>query len=166
MLAVYVLFGPQSNRCGILRLSIGMAAEDLNLSIETLAKRLPDVATTFGWKWDETDRVIFIPSWWRWNPPENPKVLLGCLNDLAEVPAGPLLTEFSGNTQYLSTNLHETFRQTLSKRFGNMSDISISISISNSIPPRKKNAGRINATTKKNPAVDYVEGAIGSLCRR
>ncbi|HEY4311750.1 MAG TPA: hypothetical protein VGN12_20050 [Pirellulales bacterium] len=163
MLAIYLLTGPQANRAGLFRVSVGMAAEDVNADLQTLPKRLREVCESFDWRWDDVNRVIYIPSWWRWNPPENPKVLIGMLSDLAEVPTGPLLTEFSENLRYLPPNLHETFQQTLGKRFGTVSDSKNKNMNKNNIPPSKKTAVRTNA--QKNPAVDYVEGAVGGLSR-
>src|SRR5688572_25786267 len=66
-LTVYILFGPQSNRIGLFYFSVNTAAEDLNTTPESLKKALREVASSFGWFFDATARVVFIPSWWRWN---------------------------------------------------------------------------------------------------
>jgi hypothetical protein len=108
-LALYLLTGPQCNRIGLYCFSIATAAEDLNVGVETLRKRLADVQATFGWLYDADARVLFVPSWWRWNQPENPNVLSGNLKDLNEVPPCALLDAFAGNIATLDPDLHETF---------------------------------------------------------
>jgi hypothetical protein len=79
ILALYVLTGPQTNRLGLYLLSIATAAEDLGTTPETLTKRLRNVCQTFGWWFDSVARVTYIPTWWRWNPPENVNVMKGSL---------------------------------------------------------------------------------------
>jgi hypothetical protein len=68
---------------------------------------------SFGW--DEEARVLYLPTWWKYNCPENPNVLKACLSDLHEVPQTRLLIEFSRNLKYLPETFHETFRQGLPK---------------------------------------------------
>jgi hypothetical protein len=114
----YLLTGPQTNRIGLYRLSPAGAAEDLGTSIETFRERLGNVCQTFGWTFDATARVLWIPSWWKFNPPENANVLKGCLADLADVPQTPLASDFADNIDPLPPALHETFRQRLPKRLG------------------------------------------------
>lgn len=108
-LSVYILFGPQSNRIGLFYFSVNTAAEDLNTTPETLRKALREVALSFGWSFDATARVIFVPSWWRWNPPDHEKVLRGNLKDLNEIPPCGLADKFAANLTYLKPELHETF---------------------------------------------------------
>lgn len=72
-------------------LSIATAAEDLKSQPETLKRRLLNVCVTFGWQYDADARVIYIPSWWRWNPRENENVLKGNLKDLNDIPSRGLV---------------------------------------------------------------------------
>lgn len=93
-LVFYLLTGPQTNRIGCYRLSLGAAAEDLGWKPRSLSRRFASVIATFGWRYDEVARVIWIPSWWKYNPPENRNVLVGCLGDVVELPRSPLVAEF------------------------------------------------------------------------
>lgn len=115
-LALYVLTGPQSNRLGLYLLSLATAAEDLGTTPETVKKRLANVCLTFGWLFDADARVVFIPSWWRWNPPENVNVMKGSLKDLNEIPPCGLVDAFARNCETLSETLHETFLEGLRQR--------------------------------------------------
>lgn len=108
-LVFYLLTGPQTNRIGLFHFSIGTASEDLKLASETIRKGLDTVSTTLGWLYDEPSRVVYIPSWWRWNPPSNPKHLKGNLSDLGEVPPSSLVEAFARNLDTLPETLHETF---------------------------------------------------------
>lgn len=88
-LALYLLTGPQTNRLGLYVLSLATAAEELGTTPETLKKRLDKVCLTFGWMFDAKARVTYIPSWWRWNPPENANVMKGSLKELNEIVSSP-----------------------------------------------------------------------------
>jgi hypothetical protein len=108
-IALYLVSGPQTNRIGLFCFSIATAAEDLKVSVETFRKRLPDVQTTFAWQYDAEARVFFVPSWWRWNHPENSNVLQGNLKDLNDVPLCALVEAFAGNLETLDPTFHQTF---------------------------------------------------------
>lgn len=115
-ITLYLLTGPQTNRIGVFMFSGGTACEDLNVSAETFAKGLADVGETFGWLFDAGARVFYIPSWWRFNPPENANVLLGNLKDLSEIPSSKLVDAFAANLETLPETLWGTFREGCSER--------------------------------------------------
>jgi hypothetical protein len=119
-LTLYLLSGPQTNRIGLFHFSIATAAEDLRIGAETLRERLADVQVTFDWRFDADAHVLYIPSWWRWNRPQNANVLSGNLKDLSEIPPCGLVDAFADNLQTLPLTFHETFieglRQRLPKR--------------------------------------------------
>jgi hypothetical protein len=115
-LTLYLLTGPQTNRCGLYVLSIATAAEDLGTVSETITKRLARVCETFGWLFDKRSRVLFIPSWFRFNPPENVNVMKGSLKDLNEIPPCGLLDAFGQNLETLPETLRETFVEGLRQR--------------------------------------------------
>jgi hypothetical protein len=116
VLALYVLTGPQTNRLGLYLFSIATAAEDLGTVPETLKKRFVNVCQTFGWLFDAKARVIYIPSWFKWNPPENVNVMKGSLKDLNEIPPCGLVDAFAHNIETLPVTLHETFVEGLRQR--------------------------------------------------
>lgn len=107
---LYVLTGPQSNRIGIFQFSELMAAEDLlgrasdTLSAEqqkAFKTSLVEVVDSFGWRFDPKARVLWIPSWWKWNHTSSDKTMKGNLTDLRDVTETPLILEFARHTQYL-----------------------------------------------------------------
>lgn len=110
-LALYALTGPQVSRIGLFYFSVGTAAEDLNVGGETLRKGLADVCVTFGWHFDPDARVFYIPSWWKWNPPENENVLKGNLKDLNDIPPCALVEAFARNLETLPETFHQTFTE-------------------------------------------------------
>jgi len=116
LIALY-LFTGQSNRIGLFSFSPGEAAEDLSLSPETFRERFGNVCRTLKIGWDETFRVLYLPTWWKYNVPENANNVIGNLKDLDGVPDSPLIERFINNLQYLSEELQETFTQTLAKRY-------------------------------------------------
>lgn len=113
LIALY-LFTGQSNRIGIFNFSPGEAAEDLRLE-ETFRKGFEKVCETLNFGWDKTFRVLYLPTWWKYNSPENPNVLKSCLADLHEIPQTPLINQFSSNLTYLPETFHQTFREGLGK---------------------------------------------------
>jgi hypothetical protein len=115
-LVAYVLWGPQSSRIGLFYFSTAVAAEDLDVGLDTLRKALGELCVSFGWMHDADARVLYIPSWWRWNPPDHEKVLQGNLKDLSELPPCALVDAFARNLEYLKPELHETFVEACRRR--------------------------------------------------
>lgn len=100
LIALYCLTA-QSNRCGIFVFSPAMAAEELGMSQGTFRERFEGVVCALRWEWDATLRVLYLPTWWRYNQPENANVLIGNLGDLAELPNTPLIARFLTNFEHL-----------------------------------------------------------------
>jgi hypothetical protein len=113
VLAFYLLTGPQTNRIGLYRLSPAQAAEDLGTTVEPFRKRLATVCVAFGWLFDADARVMYIPSWWRWNPPSNENVTRGSLKDLNDLPPCGLVEAFARNIETIPEPFHEAFRKGL-----------------------------------------------------
>lgn len=111
LLTLYCLTGPQQNRCGYAKFSISAAAEDLDISPVKADRQMRRICSAFGWEYDRRRRVLFIPSWWTFNCPENPNVMIGVLKDLAEVPPSDLFARFAGNVETLPPTYRETFTQ-------------------------------------------------------
>jgi hypothetical protein len=105
----YLLCGPQTNGIGLFHFSPAVAAEDLGDSLETIKKGLADVSVGFGWRFDADARVFNIPTWWKWNPPENANVLKGLLKQLNDLPPCALVEAFAQNLEYLDPTYHSTF---------------------------------------------------------
>ena len=115
--ALYCLTGLQTNRIGLYKLSLGAAAEDLGITTDSMKKKFAVVIKAMDWEYDEASRVLFIPSWWRWNPARNPNILKGNLKDLDEVPATALTDGFiKVGTELHSGNMQTTFKETTLKR--------------------------------------------------
>lgn len=116
LISIYA-FSAQSNRIGCFSFSPGMAAEDTGIPGGTFRKRFRKVCNALSWEWDEAAGVVYIPTWWKYNPPENQNVLIGSLGDLGDVPHSPLVASFSRNLTHLNEDLYGTFRDTLAKRY-------------------------------------------------
>ena len=110
-------FTAQSNRVGLFSFSPGEACEDLALTTETFAKAFGVVSARLKFGWDSAARVLYLPTWWKYNCPENPNVLMYCLNDLDEVPHTSLFQLFKSNIIYLPATFHVTFAKCCSKSY-------------------------------------------------
>lgn len=120
LVAAYCLTCHQANRIGLFSFSIAAASEELDIPIGTFSKRFANVCGTLGWAYDEGARCLYIPTWWKWNHPEGPNIMIGNLRDVSEVPESMLMHEFAANIAYLRDNVSETFTQTMLKRLGNL----------------------------------------------
>ena len=113
-IALYILTA-QSNRIGLFSFSPGKACEDLRTSPAKFSKAFIAVCKILKWEWDQGARVLYLPTWWRYNAPESANNVVGNLKDLDDLPATPLLEKFASNTIYLSDTVKQTFTQTVSK---------------------------------------------------
>ena len=149
--AIYCITA-QSNRIGIFSFSPALAAEDLETFPETFQEGFQKACETLSWRWDSAARVLYLPTWWKYNLPENPNVLKGCLADLGELPKTPLLAEFCSNLRYLPETLHQTFRDGLPKPSGNQEQEQEQEQepLLADKPPRKKGASK-TPKAPKNP---------------
>lgn len=105
--AVYLLTG-QSNRVGLFHFSVGLASEQTGIPAKRFRYLMDRVCHTLSWRYDEGASVLWIRSWWRWNPPNNTKALIGFLKDLADVPNTNLLADFREHRDTLSDTLYHT----------------------------------------------------------
>lgn len=116
LLAMYCLTSPQANRIGLFRFSLALAREDVG---DTVSDTVFDtVCHTLNWRFDRTAKVLYLPTWWKYNHPDNPKHWKGALSDLHDVPETALLQEFANNTKYIHPACHETFRNGIGYRMG------------------------------------------------
>lgn len=122
LVAAHALTSHQSNRCGIFPFSTAMAAEELDIKHATYRTHLAKVCDTLSWQYDNDARCLYIPTWWKWNPPENECHLKGCLRDLAEMPESFLMVEFARNLRHLPDTLHDTLTQTMRTRLPHLCD--------------------------------------------
>ena len=132
LIALYCLTASPSNRCGIFVFSPAMAEEEIGSLetfleglLETLGGTLPlgfrvtflecflRVVSGMGWRWEKATRVLYLPTWWKYNQPDSENVLKGNLKDLHELPQTPLLAEFYANTKHLPREFHSILRGTL-----------------------------------------------------
>lgn len=116
LVALYAITA-QSNWIGLFRFSPALAAEQLETSLETFREGFGNVCQRLGWRFDSSVRVLYIPSWFRYNPPDNPNVLKFALRDLSDLPQTTLLDEFAANMRFIPETSLETFRQTLRHTF-------------------------------------------------
>lgn len=119
LIALYI-FTAQSNRIGIFNFSPAEAEEDMQTRPPTrpptpvpqrFFERLRHVVSTLNLGWDNDKRVLYLPTWWRYNRPDNPHHLQACLNDLDELPQTPLIIEFLTNYRYLPDTFAEKLRE-------------------------------------------------------
>ena len=94
VLAFYCLTSPQVNRIGFYRFSEALACESLKLSMNTFQKSLETVCQTFDWKFDKKSKMILIPSWFKFNAPENQSVLKSYIKEFEDLPLSSLTSEF------------------------------------------------------------------------
>jgi len=111
LVALYALTSAQTNRCGLFVFSVAMAEEELGLHgvRHGVLHPLTVVCETLNWVYEEGSRVLWIPSWWRYNPPANRSAMTGYLKDLDELPQTPLLKRFMENTADIPPEMRGSF---------------------------------------------------------
>ena len=110
-LIVFYCLTAQTNRVGIFNFSPAMAAEELDMPLKAFMEAFRKVLKSLRWGYDERLRVLYIPTWWKYNKPENPNVVKGSLKDLKELPKTELLHDFKVNLQYLPETFHKAFHE-------------------------------------------------------
>jgi len=110
LLAIYAITA-QSNRCGIFFFSPALAIEQTGMVSDSYAIAIFKVVEALKWVYDSSKKVLFLPTWWRYNPPENPNHLKGCLEDIHEVPQTELLQHFWENETYIPEHSILMFRK-------------------------------------------------------
>jgi hypothetical protein len=112
IMALYVLTGSQTNRIGLFKFSIPLAAEDLKRPLNTIRRVFANVVKAFRWEYDVTSRVLWIPSWWKYNPPPKQSTnIKGYLADLSDLPRTALIARFRGNLADVPVSLHDYFAE-------------------------------------------------------
>jgi hypothetical protein len=109
LLVLYCYTGPDTNRIGLFRFSLGRAGEAFNATPARLASALNDVCAALGWQYDPDARVLWITTWWETNAPESPDVMSGCLKDLGELPRTRLYDGFRAQRTGLSDTVAARF---------------------------------------------------------
>jgi hypothetical protein len=116
LIAIYIITA-QSNRIGLFVFSVGQALEDLGMVPETFLEGFGKVCQRLKWVWNSASRTVYLPTWWKYNPPEGPNIIKGCLNDLHDLPQTPLLAMFCENENYLFGSVRQTFREGIRKAY-------------------------------------------------
>lgn len=111
VMATYLLFGPQTNRIGLYHVSAGLGIEHLRCPLRQFRMRLERVCEVFRWQYDAAAHVIWIPSWWDYNPVTgNENNIKGALSDIVDVPPTPLIDRFAKHLVFVPPNLHKYFQ--------------------------------------------------------
>jgi hypothetical protein len=106
----YLLTGPQTNRIGLFLVSPGGASDDLRMPPEAFTAAVRSVCGAFDWLYEDATRVIWIPSWWRFNTiSDNVNNIKGALTDLDEVPASSLIARFCKHLPFVPAVHHPLF---------------------------------------------------------
>lgn len=108
-LVVFNILTGQSNRIGLFKFSPALGAEQCGIKVDSYGIAIGGVCKRLGWKYDEARKVLYIPTWWKYNPPENPKHMSGILGDLHDLPETELFKEFTANRKNIPGHSAEAF---------------------------------------------------------
>jgi hypothetical protein len=107
---IYLLTA-QVNRIGLFVFSPAMAAEALGIKQPEFDRVLDRVLDTLKWPYDRKQRVLFFPTWWKYNPCESRLTMKGYIDDLHDIPQTPLLTAFASNSRYLKDDVAQVIAE-------------------------------------------------------
>lgn len=103
--ALYLLTGPQTNRIGLYPVSMAHMTEDLQRPKPVLLASVAKVLDATTWPMCER-KVLFIPTWWFWFPPENERVFRKALADFPAVTQSVLRERFLNYRRFLPEAWH------------------------------------------------------------
>ncbi len=86
MLLLYLWTGPDASNPGIYYISLGTIADDLETVTETVRERLGILFRNDWINYDFDARVVFLPKWDKFDPPENGNVCKSFIAHVAELP--------------------------------------------------------------------------------
>lgn len=114
--ALYCLTTDQSNRIGIFNFNVFKAADDLGLKYTVFDTVFNTVCNTMNWHFAKVFRILYLPTWWKYNQPDNEKHFLGCMKDLDDIPNCELKLLFLTNCIFLDGDF-KSLMDTVSKRY-------------------------------------------------
>jgi len=109
LLAMHVLTGERTNRCGMFVWSRALCAEQTGIDLDRIDRVFSKVVEGLSWVFDGKSNVLLLPRWWHYNQPDNPKALQGALSDLHDLPKHNLTAEFVRTKRLLKPKLHNAF---------------------------------------------------------
>lgn len=95
LLGVFLLTGPDVNRIGLRRVNVGGISETLEIPPQKIKEGLAELCERFGWKYDAQTKVLFIRTFFYYNPVHTAFQLVGGLKDLSEIPDTPLIKDWA-----------------------------------------------------------------------
>jgi hypothetical protein len=111
LIAAYCFSNKETNRVGLYPFSVGLASELTKIPRADFVRRFVSVRNKLGWPFDLATRVLYLPTWWKYNPPENPSHFVGCLSDLHDLPSCHLLGDFLKNDIYLFNDYKDLLKR-------------------------------------------------------
>lgn len=120
-LAFWILTSTRINRCGILLWSSGLASEETKIPKDRIDTVLGTIRESFRWPFDSSSKVLFIPNFFRYNQPPNPKALKGCLKDLDDVPNFDLKLFLNMTLRHIPLKLKNLYVEEIRNRIDTVS---------------------------------------------
>lgn len=123
LLATYLLSSSHTNMLGCFRIPVGYVAEDLKWSFEAVEQALNELVQINYLTYDVTTSWVFIHSFLKFNPIENPNQGKSIAKIFEEIPKNlSFLPQLIQKILEQNEHLHERFQnylETLSKGFAN-----------------------------------------------
>ena len=107
----FLCHGPQTNRIGYYHWKPKHAAVTLGIRAEELGGDFRAVIEALGWRFDPKASVVWNPTFFRHNSPDNEDHAAGNVRDLEAVPRSVLDTEFLNHTKFLKPSVVHAFQQ-------------------------------------------------------
>ena len=116
---LYLLTNRHKNRLGLYVLPPAYAAEDLQWTMEQVAKYRDELVDAGRIDYDEEHRCVLIKNFLRHNTLENQKVVKGAIAELSGLPDTPLLVSLLNGLRENARAHYTDVITTLSNRIGN-----------------------------------------------
>jgi hypothetical protein len=113
----HVLTTPFGSQFGLFKASPVVLAEEAEWDLERYSKAFTEGFTKGFLKYDEKHKLIFIPNWLRYNPPNNPNVLRGWGSSFSEISDCDLKSEAYNTLKQFVSSRTKAFQEAFQEAF-------------------------------------------------
>lgn len=155
---VYLLICKHSNLPGLFILPMSYITRDMQYTPERVTKAFTNLTERRFIEYDMASETIFVRTWLRHKPLDNPNKVKGALAALDEIPDSPLFASLLQFIEEDKPNGYETLTEPLRKRIETLSkEVTVSVSVA---VPVEVSVSEVKACESEKTALAPIEPEI------
>ena len=115
----HVLTTPMGSAFGLFKAGMAALAEEKRWDVKRYREGFTEGFRNGFFEYDETTRTVFIPNFLKHNPPVNPNVVTGWIDQLREIPDSNMKSKFIQSLSLICETLPKGFAEAFRKGLGN-----------------------------------------------